>query len=165
MIVIPITNLKHGDHNLYIDGEDFDKIKDYKWRLSSRQYGGHYAVTTILKNNQQRLMSIHRLIMNCPDGMVVDHINHNKLDNRKENLRICTHRNNTRNRTKYTPTISKYKGISYDGRRISNLIVRIVVDSKCIYVGSFIDEIEAAKAYNVAAKKYFGEYALLNVIP
>jgi hypothetical protein len=163
MIVIPIKSPKYGEHNIFIDGEDFDKIKNHNWHLLKQKHG-FYVATNIRINGKQKTMLMHRVIFNSPEGFEIDHINHNKLDNRKENLRICTRAENCRNRTKYNETFSKYKGISFDDRRISKYIVRIIVNAKCLYIGSFTNDIDAALAYNNAALKYHGEYAYLNEI-
>lgn len=100
---------------------------------------------------------IHRIIMKCPKGYVVDHINGNRFDNRKINLRICLQKENMRNRKANAGR--KFKGIK---RANSGWQARIGIDGKDIHLGTFPTEIEAAKAYNVAAVKYHKEYARLN---
>jgi hypothetical protein len=105
---------------------------------------------------------MHRLIIKAPDGLVVDHINYNGLDNRKANLRLATLKQNSRHviRT-MNPGSSKYKGVSWYTRD-KVWAVKIMVDGKTIRIGYFRNEIEAAKAYDKAAKKYHGEFAALN---
>jgi len=100
--------------------------------------------------------------MKAGDGDFCDHINHNGLDNRKANLRLATRSQNAWNRQKAKiKSRSKYKGVSWynRGKRWS---VRIQVNRKQKFLGIFEDEIEAAKAYDRAARKYFGEFAELN---
>lgn len=105
---------------------------------------------------------MHVQIMNFPN-LSVDHINGNTLDNRKENLRIVTHSQNTKNRTKSKNKTSKFKGVNFC-KRSKKWRVRIKVEYKSINLGYYTNEIEAAIAYNKAAKKYFGKYAKPNVI-
>ena len=163
MIVIPIKSKIHGLKHFFIDGEDFDLIKDYTWHITKNNY-----VQTNIKSNKSEKRyvhyGIHRLIMNCPDGMVVDHINHNALDNRKENLRICTESENNRNRRKINmEKFSIYKGVYWQNRR-KKYRSSIMCNGKFIHIGCFNTEEEAALAYNIKASELFGKYALLNIV-
>lgn len=106
---------------------------------------------------------MHRAILNVPDGLLVDHINHNGLDNRKANLRIATLQQNSWNAR---PAIKngkpkKYKGVNWDKDK-QKWQANIYIESKLKHLGSFDNEKEAAKVYDTAAKKYRGEYAFLN---
>jgi hypothetical protein len=91
----------------------------------------------------------------------IDHKNHNGLDNRKTNLRKITHQQNMMNRRPSKNSTSKYKGVSLF-KRDKKWIAHICFNRILRYIGIFATEIEAAKAYNIFAKKYFGEYAYLN---
>jgi hypothetical protein len=104
---------------------------------------------------------MHRVILNAPKGLMVDHINHDTLDNRKENLRIVTNQQNTFNQ-KLKNHSSKYKGVTWNSN--SEKWCARIRHNKPIYLGLFKDEKEAGMAYNEGAKKYFGEFALLNDI-
>ncbi|KPL25465.1 MAG: hypothetical protein AMJ75_01080 [Phycisphaerae bacterium SM1_79] len=106
---------------------------------------------------------MHRQILKVPDHMFVDHINHNGLDNRKANLRPATRTQNNRNRRKVHKANfhSKYKGLTWY-KREKRWAVRIMADGNSKFIGYFQNEIEAAKAYDTAAKKYHGEFAVLN---
>ena len=106
---------------------------------------------------------MHRVITDSPAHLLVDHINHNGLDNRKANLRTATCAQNNVNRrsikTKNSP--SKYKGV-YWSKRDNKWQVQICYNYKIRTIGQFNDEIEAAKAYDEAAMKYHKEFAVLN---
>lgn len=108
---------------------------------------------------------MHHLVIDIPPGLFPDHINHNGLDNRKANVRPVTRAQNVWNRRKFKrPTRSKYKGVDWaiDMKRWR---ARIRVNGRRIYLGSFSDELEAAKAYDRAARKYHGQFAALNFPP
>lgn len=103
---------------------------------------------------------LHRAIMNAPEDLVVDHINGNTIDNRKENLRLCSNIDNTKNLKKqHNGYTSQYKGVSFYTRD-SNWEVNVAG----YYYGRYATEIEAAKLYNEKATLLFGEFARLNVI-
>ena len=105
---------------------------------------------------------MHREVANTPDGMMCDHINGRTLDNRKANLRSATRLQNSWNLSKSSRVgYSKYKGITFYKSK-QKWGAQICVDGRRIFLGKFEDETEAAKAYDKAAKKYFGEYAKLN---
>jgi len=105
---------------------------------------------------------MRKLIIKIPPGMFIDHINHNGLDNRKANLRPATRTQNIWHRKKFKrPSRSQYKGIDWSKTQ-KKWRARIRVNGKRIYLGSFDNELEAAKAYDEAAKRYHGEFASLN---
>jgi hypothetical protein len=94
----------------------------------------------------------------------LDHVNGDKLDNRKENLRRATQQENLRNKAKTeSKTSSKYKGVSWHSTA-NRWRAYIVVDYKQIYLGLFDSEEDAAVAYNVKASELFGEFARLNIV-
>jgi len=105
---------------------------------------------------------MHRQLINIPDNLICDHANCNSLDNRKTNLRPATVSQNLCNRTKRkSKTRSKYKGLEWD-RKQRKWKARIQINNRKIYLGSFDSEIDAALAYDRAAKKYHREFANLN---
>lgn len=144
--------------------------EDYRWLYQIPWYAAHlgnprrshwYAVTT---DRAHRKM--HRVIMNAPAGLVVDHIDGDGLNNQKENLRLATPAENAKNRRKLTtangaePT-SRFKGVNYSPTR-SQWLARIQVDRVSTHLGYFGDEVEAAVAYDLAAKRLHGRFANLN---
>jgi hypothetical protein len=141
-----------------VDNEDYEELSKYKWSLHGCYEHNKYAYRKI--NGKSVMM--HRVIMNPPSNMVIDHINGNGLDNRKANLRICTATQNKANNFSHLKgKLSKYKGVSLDH---GLWIASIVNGNKKIRLGWFRDEKDAAMAYNEAASKYRGEFARLNII-
>ena len=142
---------KYSDLFATVDQEDFDLLSVFSWC-----YDGHgYATTRISKS---RLEMMHRMIMKVSvHSIKVDHINHNTLDNRKENLRFVTDQQSMSNRLPYAK--SGYKGV----RRKSNTWeANITIDKKQKYLGKFSNPEDAAKAYDKEAKKAFGVFAYIN---
>jgi hypothetical protein len=143
-----------------VDDEDFDKLNQFKWCAAKTKDGDYMAVRNS-PNPNRHLIYMHRQIMDFPKGMEVDHIFHNRLDNRKAKLRICTHRQNLQNGLSHKDGNSRYKGI-YWHKRDKKWLVQIMINGKIKHLGRFNSEIEAAKIYDVAAIEKFGEFALLN---
>lgn len=132
-----------------IDLEYVDSVKKYKWCFTQG-----YA-------HNDKLGRLHRFIMNPPDDMVVDHINHNKLDNRCENLRICTQHENCLNKSIQCNNTSGVPGVSWSTRE-GRWKAQIRVDKKDKFLGYFKTKEEAVEARRQAEIEYFGEYAPTN---
>ncbi len=148
----------------FIDDDDFEKLSKFKW-CYSKSTG--YAVRKGRKaSGEPRTVHMHRYIVLHENRYVdeVDHINGNKLDNRKCNLRTATCQKNAFNRKKpNVNSTSKYKGV-LKRKNSTKWEARLKINNKAIYLGKFADEVDAALAYNSAALKYYGPYARLNRI-
>ncbi len=152
-----------------VDDEDYNRLRKYKW-FSQKSASGFYATRWhgfkgLYDTNPQRLGRIKRIRINmarqivglcCDDPQVVDHINHDTLDNRRINLRICTRQENTWNKKGKKGGQSQYKGIWKNRRNVW----QVAIGRK--YAGCSRSEVEAAKMYDVAAEEKYGEYAYLN---
>lgn len=133
-----------------IDLDDIEKIKDHKWSFATSGY------TSTGKASNRLYM--HRFIMNPPSNMQVDHINGDKLDNRKSNLRVCTVQQNRFNSKLSSRNKSGKTGVYY-ARKEQKWVAQIKVNKKCKYLGSFSFFEDAAKVRIAAENKYFGEFA------
>jgi hypothetical protein len=139
--------------------EDLPKLAPIRWYASSSRHSHIvYAHTHDLKGENHIYM--HHFILGVK-GVIVDHINGNGLDNRKSNLRICTHKQNCRSSRKRKKSVSKYKGVHWC-RKTKKWVAQIGLDGRTKHLGYFKIEKNAALAYDRAAVKYFGEFALLN---
>jgi len=140
-----------------VDDEDYNELIKYNW-YGNKQGNRIYVKrkTRKLDNRDEKIISMHRQIMNFPEGRYIDHINHNGLDNRRCNLRICSHTQNMWNRKRRVHTKSGLMGVSWFKK------VRKWRASISLTIGYFDSKEEAAKAYDEAAKKLFGEFANLN---
>ncbi len=146
-----------------VDDEDYDYLMQWKWyALYNKKSNVFYACRNGRDiRGKQFAIRVHRFIISVTDTMLVDHRNHNGLDNRKNNLRVCTQSQNLRNSKIRQHTTSKYKGVSWH-KRDKLWCAYIYIDNKLKHIGNFLNEKKAALAYNKAAKKYFKEYAFLN---
>lgn len=144
-----------------IDDDDFDRVSQHHW-YAKKSRNTFYAEKAVRIDGKQTSVKMHRFIMGHRKGEDIDHGDGNGLNNQKVNLRICTRSQNCMNR-RIARGKSEYKGACWH-KRIGKWQVRIQVDGKRVHLGYFESEDEAGKAYNKAAKKYFGEYAYLNEV-
>ena len=144
----------------FIDDEDFERVNAFKWcvRIKSNT---QYAIRGVsIGGRKTKTITMHQFITNSGIGFVTDHIDRNGLNNQKYNLRVCTQSQNCMNRkTNYGSSI--YKGVNFN-KRLQKWVSYIRFDKKLIHLGCFEDEKIAAKTYDLAAIKYFGEFANIN---
>lgn len=134
-----------------VDDEDFDLLNGFTW------FAVNAANTSYAYNKE--IGPLHRYITQAPNGLVVDHIDGNGLNNQKNNLRVCTHRDNICNQAPQKGCSSDYKGVDFKRGRYR---ARIKTKGQQYQLGYFHREVCAAKTYDYFAKLYFGPYARLN---
>ena len=134
-------------HSAFIDLEDVERVNKYTWGRSANQY----------VECRELNIYLHRFIMNCPKDMEVDHINHNGLDNRKENLRIVTHKQNKFNNPILSTNTSGVTGVSWSKQK-NKWRAYITIDDKQKSLGYYFNKEDAIKARKEAEEKYFGEF-------
>ena len=146
-----------------VDDDMFDYLNQWKW-FAAKNHNNFYAVTNwkIFKGKQHRIF-MHRLIMNPEKGMIIDHLDRCGLNNQKNNLRICTKCENSRNRGLNLNNKTGFKGVYYI-KFLNKYRVQIQSNKIKYHLGYFIDIKEAINTYNEAAIKFHKEFANLNKI-
>jgi hypothetical protein len=147
---IPLNNGRFA----IVDSADYEKLTRYNWSVRT---SSEYA----MRIEKGKNIYMHNEIIHPQSGLVVDHKNHNGLNNTRENLRIATKSQNCCNQKKRLGSSSKYKGV-YLNKCLGKWGAVIRFQRKYTFLGYFTNEIDAAKAYDEAAKKYHGEFAVLN---
>lgn len=156
-----VVNKKRNIVSL-IDEEDLVLLKDYDFCYSQEKNRITSYVWAIHRVTKKKYR-LHRLIMKATSKMKVDHINHNTLDNRKSNLRLCTENQNKWNRTKYKCNTSGYKGVM-KLKSNGKFIAAIMCNNKRYHLGTFNTAEEAALEYNKAAILLHNKFACINKI-
>lgn len=146
-----------------VDLEDYERVNRYRWH-ALRLPHATYAQGRVRLDGQAVRISMHRFIMDAPTGLDVDHIDHDGLNNHRSNLRVATRSMNLGNMRIATGGSSQYKGVYFDRRsnRAKRWSAQISVHNEYIRLGRFHTELEAALAYDDAARKLRGEFALVN---
>lgn len=158
-----------------IDKEDLDKVSKFNWfAVKSRR-----AIYAATHGENRETIKMHRVIMGLTESkLICDHIDHDGLNNRKQNLRVCTNSENVKNTTSRKNTSSKYLGVCYRPVRKRKLkngdysineytkkwVSQIQCNGKKFFIGRFLEEEQAAIAYNKIAFEKFGEFANLNIL-
>jgi hypothetical protein len=148
-----IRQIALGDgFTAYVDAADFEWLSQWTWYLCNGYAG---------RRNKEIWIYMHREIMKPPKGMDIDHKNHNKLDNTRENLRVCTRAENIRNRRKPRNVSSRFWGVSYIKAR-ARYMAFVSHEGKVVSCGCFLKELDAARAHDTKAVELHGEFARLN---
>lgn len=158
-----ILELKNTNLVAIIDDNPNDYITKKPWGI---QRNGYVTRTIYLGKINGKYTNkteyLHRLVFNPDLGFQVDHIDGNKLNNKLNNLRMCTNQENNRNTKSRKGSTSQYKGVSWDSSNKKWLSQICIGNNKHIRIGRFLCEIDAAKAYDNEARKHFGEFCYLN---
>lgn len=141
-----------------VDDDDYEKVSAYRWHSVRNKNGNWYGKRTTWP--ERKHMPMQNFIMGVAVGVQVDHINGNSLDNRKVNLRICTHQQNRCNGHKKPRSNTGFKGVYL--RRGNRYMSQIKAFGNSIYIGMFDNPVDAAHAYDSKAIEIFGEFASLN---
>lgn len=143
-------------HVAIADDADFEMLSHWKWT-----WEGRYAIRRETRGGRPRVCYMHRMILLPEDGQQVDHVNGNKLDNRRCNLRLASKSENQANSAPRSETSSPFKGVSrVSGRECWRAY--ICSAGSYIHLGHFASENDAARAYDDAARRLFGEFARTN---
>jgi hypothetical protein len=149
MKTIPLTKCAQA----IVDDADFATLSRYSWYLSTSGYATRVAGG---RKNKIRIR-MHRVITECPFGLFVDHINGNKLDNRRANLRIATKQQNGFNRDKQRNNTSGFKGVTWDKAR-RKWVAQLNISGKHYYLGRFENILDAKKAHDESAAKMHSDF-------
>jgi hypothetical protein len=139
-----------------VDADDYERLSRYKWHACGK---GDNCYAQRRENG--KTIKMHHEIIDVPAGFVCDHKNHNRLDNRKCNLRSCTYSQNAQNRRPCANGTSRYKGVSWS-RDVRKWRAMIQLNGRLIHIGYYEYEQDAAIAYDDLAIELFGEFACLN---
>jgi hypothetical protein len=141
-----------------IDDEDFPIVSKYKWYLSTCGY----AITNYWKGRKNHFhLMLHHLVFGKKKGLTIDHINRDKLDNRKENLRVATFSLNRINNSARADSKSGIKGVCWK-KREKKWVAQININGKRKWLGNFINKEDAANTYDKVAKQIYKNFAYLN---
>lgn len=142
----------------FVDDEDYEWLMqlDRKWSFSGSETKG--VAACYIKGKQ---LKMHRLIMNAPEGVQVDHIDGNRMNNTRANLRLCSNIENSYNRRLRKDSSTGYKGVRWQVKN-QRFWARIQANGKRVSLGLYDDPVDAAKAYDRAAKELHGKFARLN---
>ena len=140
-----------------VNDEDYEWLSQWKWHCS--YYG--YAVRDSSRLLGKQKLWMHRVILNAPSDMECDHKDHDKLNNQRANLRLCTRTENNCNAQKPHTNTSGYKGVGFH-KQTGKWRARIKINRKEKHLGLFADALNAAYAYDDAARELFGDFAFTN---
>lgn len=155
--------LKNKNYNILISNEDLILYNSFTWYVKDNGSGNLYLVR---QDKDKKEISFHRSLFNLTDNKIhVDHINGNSLDNRRENLRLCTNSQNRKNSKRHKDNTTGFKGVRFSKRKykLDKPYQAIIQCDKKVYIlGYFKTAVEAAKAYDLKAKELHKDFARLN---
>lgn len=164
MKIIKVTSPKHGEFDILVDDEDYDYLNQFSWQIykSKKVYYTARSIYTPKEKNKQKAIFMHRELLGVTDKskskIFVDHIDHNGLNNQRNNIRLCSNTENQKN--KVPRGKSKYLGVWYNR---NSIVSKIRINKVQVTIGQgYKTEEEAARAYDAMAKKHHGEFANLN---
>jgi hypothetical protein len=154
MKILTIESKKHGTFKIKLDDEDYYRVinigRSKKWTAAKKRSGFYFQKQL---PGDKKLTELHRFLMGCPKGKVVDHINRDTTDNRKSNLRVCSHADNIRNGKLRTNNTTGHPGVEKNAA--GKWTARIKVNYKNLWLGSFSSKKDAIRARKTAEKIYF----------
>lgn len=156
---IELSGVNGVGKSVKVDKDLYDELSKHSWHINNRGY----VLRTGNINGKTTRIYMHRFILDAPKGSYVDHINGDRLDNRKENLRIATNAQNIRNSALKSSNSSGFKGVSWRADK-NKWQAKITYNYRQKHLGLFSSKREAAIAYNEAAKRYHGTFAKINII-
>ena len=160
-ILMKELSIKGTDKKVLLDDEDFERIASFNWKITDSRNDGTGLTIRWFSAVGKRWTPIANIVLFKHKGLMIDHKDRNPFNNQKDNLRISSHSQNNQNKGKQRNSSSKYKGVTLH-KRLQKFQVSIMLNGKSKFLGTFTDEIEAAKVYDKHAKIMFGEFAYLN---
>ena len=157
MKTIPLTKGKFA----IVDDENFEWLSQWKWHYRSNKYGGYAARLTSRNNKPRHVVWMHREIAGIPPGLDTDHIDGDRLNNQKSNLRKATRSQNKCNIKERIDNACGYKGVCFNKAR-RKFVAQITLNGKYVYLGLFTSALAAANAYDAKAVELHKEFAYLN---
>lgn len=136
-----------------VDDVDYEKVAQFKWCYMT----AGYAARSVARGEKRWLVYLHRFILDAPEGVYVDHIDGDKLNNRRSNIRLCTQSENKMNSGKYANNTSGHAGVAFD-KSTGSWKAYINVDKKLKHLGRFPTKEEAVKCRKAAEEKFFGDF-------
>lgn len=162
MKTVPLCGKNARGRVALVSDEDYDLVIPFRWFVEERQRSGRvhgpYAQTKAWLNGEYRPLKMHILITGWP---LVDHIDHDGLNNQRANLRPATPAQSQQNTRSRLVSTSRFKGVCWNSGR-SAWLAQIGINGRNVYLGLFSDEVEAARRYDAEAYQAFGEFAVLN---
>lgn len=140
-----------------LSAADAERVLAFRWRVHINQNGRIYAVRSIREGRYNRPVYLHRFILDAAPGETIDHRNGNGLDDRRENLRRATKQQNAANVSGYSHNTSGFRGVSFHKQR-GKWRASIKVNQRFISLGLYASVEDANRAYEAAAREYFGEF-------